>query len=212
MPSFIRQAGDGEFVLHRLTAMPRPRIFQIGFHRCGTTSLHGFFLRNGIPSVHWDERRLALRFAARMARGEDPVADYPETIAFTDMMSIGPERIIEPYKQFDYIRRHHPDAYFLLNTRDRERWIESRLNHIFPLAEQYAAILGIPVADVPDYWRGEWEGHHARVRAAFAGSDRFLEFDIEKDDPARLVEWLAPDFPGLDARHYRWLHRSSDRA
>lgn len=35
------------------------KIFQIGFNKVGTVSLHEFFLKNGISSVHWDRGNLS---------------------------------------------------------------------------------------------------------------------------------------------------------
>lgn len=35
--------------------------FQIGFQRCGTTSIALFLNRCGLPCVHYDEGRLAKR-------------------------------------------------------------------------------------------------------------------------------------------------------
>ncbi len=188
------------------------RIFQIGFNRCGTTSLHIFFLRNGISSVHWDRGRIALSFRARMAAGEDPVADYPGTLAFSDMMWLGDGVLIEAYKHIDYIQRFHPQARFVLNTRDREKWIESRLNHVHPMAQRYAEVLGLPdIAAVTEYWRREWEEHHRYVRGWFGDSPSLLIFDIEKDDAAKLTRFLEPDFGTLDASHWGWHHRSKGR-
>jgi hypothetical protein len=189
------------------------RIFQIGFNRCGTSSLHVFFRKNGIPAVHWDQGRIALAFRNRMAAAEDPVADYPHILAFTDMMWIGEQVLIEAYKHFDYLHRFHPQARFILNTRDRENWIRSRQRHIFPMEPRYAAVLGLGSAEqVWDYWRREWEDHHRYVRAYFEGTDRLLVFDIEKDEPAKLVEFLKPDFGTLNAAHWGWHHRTDDQS
>ena len=35
------------------------KIFQIGFNKCATVSLHKFFESNGLKSIHWDKGRLA---------------------------------------------------------------------------------------------------------------------------------------------------------
>jgi hypothetical protein len=87
-----------------------PRIFQIGFNRCGTTSLHGFFMKNGISSVHWDRGRIGVAFWRRMMAGEDPFQDYSGVTAFNDMMYLGERIVVEPYKHLDYILRFYPDA------------------------------------------------------------------------------------------------------
>lgn len=54
--------------MHRRMA-GRPRYFQIGFHRCGTTSLWRFFERNGIPTVHFDKGNLARRMRDNIEAG-----------------------------------------------------------------------------------------------------------------------------------------------
>ena len=52
---------------------PRPRYFQIGFHRCGTTALAAFFERCGLPCVHHDRGRLARRLREHLAAGRPPL-------------------------------------------------------------------------------------------------------------------------------------------
>jgi hypothetical protein len=173
-------------------------IFQIGFNRCGTVSLHTFLLASGLWSLHWHDEVLATCIAARIDAGDDPIADFPRAIGFTDMIASRPGLLIEPYKRFDYLHRWYPNALFILNTRERENWIESRAAHTFEgetLTANYATILRIPEAEVPDFWRAEWDSHHTLVRAYFAGSPRFLEFHIERDDPQKLISFIARRYP-----------------
>ena len=119
----------------------RARIFQIGFNKCGTTTLHRFFRDNGINSIHWENGEIAVNFHARSSRGEDPFADYPDVAAFTDMIKVRGS-LLEPYKSFEEIYRWYPDSYFILNTRNASDWIESRVRH--GLVPHYRAALGLP--------------------------------------------------------------------
>jgi hypothetical protein len=181
-----------------LSDLRSPPIFQIGFNKCGTTSLHRFLIRSRIRSAHWERGRLAKCIMARMEAGEDPIADFPTTIGFTDMICLEPGLLIEPYKHFDYLHHWYPTAIFILNTRDRENWIASRSSHQFGdlgLLSRYAECFGIPEASVPDFWRAEWETHHRRARAYFDFSPNFLEFNIERDDPETLRSFMARRFP-----------------
>lgn len=176
---------------------PTP-IFQIGFNKCGTTSLHKFLIRSGIRSVHWERGKLAKCIMARMEAGEDPIADFPTTIGFTDMIALEAGLLLEPYKRFDYLHNWHPDAIFILNTRDRENWILSRSSHQFEkvgLLSRYAECFGVPEAEIPDLWREEWETHHRGARIYFEGSPNFLEFNIERDDPEVLRSFMARRYP-----------------
>lgn len=200
----------------------RPCIFQIGFNRCGTRSLAQFFEGNGLVTVHWEGGEIATRFAARKARGEPPFLDYEgsllpfrrRAVAFTDMIGFDGPTIIEPYKDFAYIHRFHPDGFFILNTRPREAWIRSRFGHEkgrFPL--RYAAHLGTEDPErIADHWRREWDAHHAAVLAYFDRPDvRFLRFDIEADYPALLCRFLEPSFGRLDPSAYGHVGKKRKR-
>jgi hypothetical protein len=149
----------------------------------------------------------------RIEAGEDPIADFPTTIGFTDMFALEPRLLAEPYKHFEYLHQWYTDAIFILNTRDRENWISSRAAHKFGemgLLPRYAEYFGIPAAEVPDLWREEWEAHHAAVRAYFSGSHLFLEFDIERDDPSDLRSFMARRYPQCAATPFGAHNRRSD--
>ena len=40
---------------------PEPKIFQIGFNKCGTRSITQLFHDSNVRSIHWDEGRLAIK-------------------------------------------------------------------------------------------------------------------------------------------------------
>ncbi len=183
----------------------RARIFQIGFNKCGTTSLHRFFLDNGLNSVHWEDGEIAVNFYARLNRGEDPFTDYPDVVAFTDMIKVRGS-LLEPYKSFEDIYRWYPDSYFILNTRNASDWIESRIRH--GLARHYRSALGLPDdASVRRYWLLEWYRHHANVLDFFhAMPEKLLVYDIDRDAPAKLARFLSPAWhldPAFFGRHNR---------
>jgi hypothetical protein len=196
-------------------ALRPPPIFQIGFNKCGTTSLHRFLSESGIASAHWGGGQLARRIMARIRAGQDPVRDYPTTIAFTDMIALERHALLEPYKRFGYLHRWYPNALFILNTRDREAWIASRCAHELSgsrLVSQYSKCLRIPEAEVPDFWRAEWHTHHTRARAFFAGSPNFLEFNIEQDDPCVLRSFLARQYERCAETPFDIHNQSGKRA
>lgn len=196
---------------HVARALNRTPIFQIGFNKCATTSLHRFLIDSGIPSLHWRDGDLARRIAARMDAGQDPIRDFPGNIGFTDMMAVEPGRLIEPYKRFDYLHRWYPQALFVLNTRELESWIASRAAHAFRgerLLDVYANKLGIPEAGVLDFWRSEWRAHHALARAYFRDAPNFLEFNIERDDPEKLIAFIARRWPRCASTPFRTHNRS----
>jgi hypothetical protein len=191
--------------------MQGKRIFQIGFGRCGTTTLFHFFERNGVPAIHLDRGNIARRLMARKAAGEDPFLGYPGIVFFSDMGDLMRAGTAEAYKEFRYIHQFYPDAYFILNVRNVQRWMLSRCNHGRFMEWQKEA-RGISTTEaLLRFWAEDWHRHVNDVRAFFADKPgQLLVFDIEKDDPNRLVEFLRADFD-LDARHYGSSNESPTR-
>lgn len=174
------------------------KFFQIGFNKCGTTSFALFFARNGIPCVHWDEGRLAQRMQRNLRGGEYILSGYEDYDAFTDMEHVTDREIVEGYKFYREIAEQVEDARFILNTRDRDRWIKSRLSHTSPTGdsyvEKYKSIHGLDdTAAAVELWKKDWDAHHAAVQEAIPPG-KLLVFNVEADPPERLC-----DFIGLDA-------------
>jgi hypothetical protein len=178
------------------------RIFQIGFNKCGTSTLLRFFQKNNIPSVHWEGGELAKRFDERKSRNHDPFFDYPNATFFSDMIYLSHDRLIEPYRDFKYIHYHHPDSFFILNTRNVGRWLKSRLSH-GNFAQRYQSVFNLESVDeVISRWLVDWHQHHYEVLKYFeAHPKQLLYFDIELDGADKLVSFLNDDFK-LDPTHY----------
>ena len=166
------------------------KIFQIGFNRCGTTTIHRYFLANGVRSVHWDKGRLAQRIFRNLSNGDELLAGYENFDAFTDMefLDRAGAHHLEAYKLFPCFAAQYPDAVFILNTRDREDWIRSRLGKKHDYAAR-ARIYHNVVSneDLANIWRADWKRHHRRVIEFFSGtSHRFFVCRIETDLPHLL--------------------------
>jgi hypothetical protein len=184
------------------------KIFQIGFNRCGTRTIHDYFAANRIRSVHWDEGRLARRIFANLANGDDLLAGYTYFDVFTDMEWLDGIHHCEAYKLFPYFAAQYPDAVFILNTRDREDWIRSRFAHgDGQYAVRYKRHVGVASDEkLAEIWRTEWDRHHRRVTDFFAGRPyRFFVCRIETDLPDLLNEKI-PEC-SLDPELYRVVGR-----
>ena len=181
----------------------RPKIFQIGFHKCGTRTLHRFFEDHGIPTLHWDEGRLARSAHRRIRLGDDPFADYPENVFFSDMEFISAETHLEIYKEFRYIYSYYPDAFYILNTRNRNDWMRSRAHHPL-LIDYYKSLLDTESADVVrSYWAREWREHHADVRRFFDEvKGKLLVFDLDRHGGEELVSFLGGAVGELDPSRF----------
>jgi Sulfotransferase domain len=179
------------------------KIFQIGFNKCGTSTIHRYLRANGVKCVHWDDGRLARRMFANLANGDNLMAGYEGFDAFTDMEYVDRfGTLLEGNKLFPYLAAQYPDAVFILNTRDREAWIRSRLAWRGDYAARHRAHYNVVSNEqLADVWRAEWDRHHSRVTNYFAGkSHRFFICRIESDLPHLLNEKL-PEYR-LDDKLY----------
>ena len=185
----------------------RPLFFQIGFERCGTSAIAFFFNRAGIPAIHYDCGRLALRLRENLAAGRAPFTGYERYRAFTNIDYFAERDFYHGFKQYSALLAYYgPQARFILNTRPLEHWIRSLRAHYGNrparmMQAHYEWRFGTSDPDrVEAHWRMEWKEHHARVRQEIPAS-QLLVFDIESDPPDRLCAFAG--LPPSCSRFYR---------
>ena len=174
----------------------RGLFFQIGFQRCGTTSIAAFFNRCGIACVHHDQGRLARRMRVNMEAGVRPLAGYDERYrAFTNINWNAADDYYDGFKHFAALR-HAYGGRFILNVRPVEHWVRSVMSHKALrgrrlVESHYALRFGTTdLEEVAARWRAEWEAHRRRVLAEIP-ADELLVFDIESDPPERLCDFAG---------------------
>ena len=210
----------------RLEQRPRPRIFLIGFNRCGTTSFHQLFQANQISSVHWYGNELARCLQRNLSIPlVPPLCRVDRWIAYADLIALpgtpwdapSPYRgpLIEANRFFPQLYRAYPRSLFILNTRDPDAWVDSRFRHDHGrFAEAYRGALNpnrrLSDKDLRERWLKQWYTHHDAVRAFFLRRPkaRFIEFHLDFSEPGPLMDALAADGP-LPHPHLPHLHRSS---
>lgn len=181
------------------------RIFGVGLNKTGTTSLSVALRILGYRAVHHG-RRTDSNIERAIATGR-PMLRYSGlrvrmAHAFLDLRSIE--------RHFEIVHREFPDARFILTTRDRDGWLDSREKHVIRNRER--AERGVYkgtwfTIDRPE-WEREWDEHHARV-ANFFGTDapNLLVMDVIAGDGwEKLAPFLGhpePDvpFPHRNTRH-----------
>ena len=102
------------------------KIFVVGFHKCGMTSLHNFFELSGLKSILYDGGCLGMRMYRNIEDGLPIISGYEDYDAFIDMNYRCDHYRIDMIHHFTTMLEQHPDARFILNMRDREKWIKSR--------------------------------------------------------------------------------------
>lgn len=184
-----------------------PLVFQIGFNRCATGAFFKLFQNSGVTSLHHCGRKH--RMAGDMTllnvnpqklidrnirRGRPPVEGLEKYTAFFDMEYTDQRRRIENYRYFERFAEAYPDALFIMNTRDKDDWLKSRIAHndgkyLTKMTELY----GISQHDVVETWAEHYDTHTAQVEAYFGRhSDRCLWFDLDHDDVDKAVRFFMP--------------------
>ncbi len=203
----------------------KPRIFLVGFNKCGTTSFHDFFRANSIASVHWRANTLALTIHRHLQHNHHPILDGLEQwTAYTDLICLpgspwgrsnsDGQPLIEACTYFRELHRDYPDALFILNTRDPFQWIRSRLRHDHGrFAQAYLAALaseGIRTRRaLRQRWLRDWYAHHSAVLDYFhhCAPKQLLVFHLDHTPQRRLIRFLQPHFQ-LNAPELPHHHRS----
>ena len=184
-------------------ALQRDKIFQIGFNKCRTHSLHRFFLDNNIRSIHWARGEVALEIHRNCRLGRRLLGRFESRFdAFIDMEDHRTQTFGSRY--FKQLHAEHPSAFFILNTRPVDKWLESRFgHHNGEFAKECATILRMNARQLVEFWRAEWYHHHEITKEYFKDYSRFLVFDIETDDGIVLQDFLKPEY---DVDPSAWGH------
>lgn len=175
----------------------KPKVFCIGFNKSGTTSLHHFFKNQGLQSIHCefsDGRSLAVE-AERASTKEECLSLFNIGQVFSDFTFLSETKFSEPIEKYPLWKCVFPDAYFVFNDRDVDKWVLSRKGHRGGtwLARQMK-VFAMSELEVEAMWRDRYRVHKESVLNYFHEDDRFCHFFIGKDEPAKIVNFLRADY------------------
>jgi hypothetical protein len=193
------------------------KIFQIGFNKCATTSLSHLFEECSVPSlrsVHWDSGHLARRILSNHRDGLPLLQGYEDAVFFSDMEAFYREDgrlrwVFIPEILFRELDRQYPGSKFILNVRDVDAWIASRLRHSTMFDEQgnryedesrrrmyfdqHMECFGLSREQVVQKWRDDFESHVAQVKEHFEGRGDLLVYDIDRDGLGKMLDFFRGD-------------------
>ena len=193
------------------------KVFGVGFHKTGTTSLHIFLKLMGYHGIHWPDRVKGVHYqklcipklhdAKQIVDVLLPVFSQYET--FTDVP------IPALYRELD---NHFSGSRFILVERNNEDWWESMIKH-WHLQKKEKRILDpyeylqynygetVPLSEITMDSKKEviqrYNNHIERVKDYFHGRlDTFLAISIADPDKAKkIAEFLqsseVPIYPKL---------------
>ena len=177
------------------------RIFQIGFNKCGTRSLNHLFKKNGIKTIHYGGGKIAETMFKHYKKNE-PLIDirYRNITFFSDMESIvNPETPLYVSQHlFKNLYYQYPNSIFILNIRNKDNWIKSRLNHGSKSNEvKYLKIImskmNMSRKEVIKLWSEEWDTHIKNVKEFFNDKpNKLIIYNIETEPIDVLITKLKP--------------------
>jgi hypothetical protein len=202
----------------------RPLMFQIGPNKCATTALYKLFDRSGVPSLHNRGRKYMRqkhqeiaevnpqrRIYDNILRGVPPLDGLDSFSGFFDMEWANAEFLIENYKYFVKFAETYPNSKFILNTRNRNSWLQSKALHrdglhLAAACERH----GKTALEVISMWENDIDVHTKAVRRYFLDQpERLLEFDVAKEPIEKLINFAEPEFD-LDPSKWRRVNATNN--
>lgn len=180
------------------------KIFSVGLHKTGTTSLLQSFLKLGI--------RTCDGLADTTVSGRAAFASSPYPLEWL-------RDLIDDFQAFEDVPwsclfkelyEAHPNSYFILTTRSPESWIKSCVAHFGTSSDPvhewiYGKGMGAPVGN-EGVWTSRFNKHNEEVVAFFKArcSARFLHIKIDDNIPPEIVSSTLTDFLGIPAYRCVW--------
>lgn len=208
-----------------------PRIFQIGFNRCGTTTLIRFFQANNLNCLHWGRGSIAAGIEAARLEGKPLLSYVDGYFAYGDMEFVEveseskkllkkkpfrrlyknlPKDNLTPIYAFENFReldKQYPGSKFILNTRNVEDWINSRIRFLERgyFYCKHGDRFHSSQEALNQCWREHWDEHTSNVREYFSNRpEDLLEFDLDKDGPEKIADF----FCDLNLDISKWGHHN----
>ncbi|SLN38626.1 hypothetical protein ROJ8625_01783 [Roseivivax jejudonensis] len=190
-------------------------ILNLGLPKTGTTTLSHALRSAGLRTADWklrpaqtDDPDLRDVFVGEILYGDyfahgDPLRRLSGFDAITEMNALGPHGNYWPQTDWallDAIRTRHPDTLFVLSRRDPASAADSMMRWR-SLGTRRMPRHTVP--GLPKGWGGttaelaRWvDGHQRFCDAIFAGSDRYLAYDIEDPEaPQRIAAFIGRPLP-----------------
>ena len=176
-----------------------PKIFFIGYNKTATTAFHKFFLDNNYKSLHnkKNKKNLAVVLKSNIENNLPILHLIDDAHCYSDLMYVDNSEYIEGHKYFKEIFNEYSNSYYVLQTRNLEDWIKSRLCHTGTqslLARTKSAKKLSHTDEVIEFWLEDIQNHIKEVKKFFYGNNKFLEYNIDNDNITKLVRFLKHDY------------------
>ncbi len=187
--------------------MKRAKVFGIGFHKTGTSSLARALGMLGYRSIHGDGRKskhggdAGVSMLRQIKAGDYELPSFAVYDAFTD----------NPYFSiWQQLAEKFPDAKFVLTERDEEGWLKSCVRYydgrrIRPMREWMFGEHADPSSSdaAAQVWLAAYRNHNRAIKEYFANQpDRLLVINVMAGDGwQKLCPFLAAAVPAKPFPH-----------
>jgi len=103
---------------------------------------------------------------------------------------------------YQLLDQQYPNSKFILNTRNKNNWINSRIKH-YHNKDIEIQKKTYNVKDIVSLWSDQWDYHHKNVQKYFSNKKNLIIFDIETTDAKPLVDF----FHDLSFKNNEFLHK-----
>ncbi len=171
------------------------KVFVIGFHKTGTTSIENALERLDYRVYGGDKNLLKfgdrndlLKYIEKTLLNWDAVQDMPWPLFYRELKEL------------------YPDAKFILTLRNTEAWIDSVVRHWGSIrVPLHRKIYGVPCAEGhEEYYIKAYETHNEKVLEFFQSKSNFLLMEQDKNfDYRTLCDFLDLGIPSEEFPHSR---------
>lgn len=159
------------------------KVFGIGINKTGSKSIAKAMTILGFNSLN--NANECRRLTAALRQGEFP-EDLSQYDFFVDFPSPPVPELINRL----------PNAKFILTTRDRDEWLQSRVIHV--LHNIVTKSSSWQTIDT-DHWLNYYDEYHQMVRNYFKSNSNFLELDIFAGEGwEKLCAFLGQPIPDIN--------------
>jgi len=196
------------------------KIFQIGFNRTATQSLRSLFLMSGFRAAHNVAYNHNLRKIMPIAESMEINRSNNNKLLFGienynyygDMETVFLKRkmVLQGYTLFERLDKENENSKFILNIRDVNKWIHSRLSFDKSYFKVYQRYYDLTEEEVIFFWVSHYNNHILNVKKYFQDKpNKLIVFDIDKDKIDKLIDSMS-DVPGLEKKFWQKIDRKEE--
>jgi len=167
------------------------KIFIIGFNKTATRSLSQIMRHNNYVTLHGGGAAACQQFKKNIKKNKPILTGYTKYDCYSDN-----EVLIHNFKLLD---KQYPKSIFILNIRNINDWVCSRLNHMlrrggaFGYIKYYRALYNLDDLSnkkIIQHWINDNNTHYNNAVTYFKNRPKFMIYDINKNIPQDLKKVL----------------------